>query len=413
MSTHPPGRARAGAASWGPRLRSDALGGVSLVAGTVAALVWANWPGSDSYRRAWEAVAAWSGPLGLHLTVRDWIDQTLLLGFFVLIGLEIRREVTTGALGSWRRAGVPVAAALGGMAAPALIYTSVTAGSPGVRGWGVPMATDVAFALGALSLAGARAAPRLRVFLMTLAVADDIGSVVVLVCFYSVDVRAVWLVAAIVLVAAMAAVRRSTTGWSGAQLALGLAAWVALLYAGVEAAVVGVAIGALAPAVIRVPIDPDPHRLSPVPGARRWELRLIPAVNLVALPMFALANAGVALAGSGLATGDALRVFAAVLVARIVGKPVGIVAAKLLSARLLTSGYDDGVAGRGLAGLGATASIGFTIPLLVIRNAFPEGALASGATAGLLAASVAGGVGGTLLLGLHRRTPRVPVHETG
>jgi len=374
-------------------MRGDRAGGVALALGTVGALAWANWPGS-SYRHAWGTVAPWSSSLGLRLTLRDWVDQGLLLVFFLLVGLEIRREATAGELASWRRAALPVMAALSGMLVPAGIYAAVTAGSPAARGWGIPMATDVAFALGALALVGARSMPRLRVFLMTLAVADDIFSVVVLVCFYSAGVRAAWLVAALLVLAVTVVLRLRVDRAGPLVVALGAAAWLALLHAGVEAAVVGVAVGLLAPPVHR------PHR-APArrarfahvvagTGARRWELRLGPWVNVVILPVFALANAGVALSGSGLGTAQGLRVFAAVVVARVAGKPLGIAAARWATARLQTDGASSPVRGRALVGLGATASVGFTIPLLVVRAAFQDGPLASGAIAGLLAASVLG-----------------------
>lgn len=405
-------RTRASQVDWARVLRADRTGGLALCAGTVAALVWANWPGSTSYEQVWGAVPTWSSSVGLHLSARDWVDQGLLLGFFLLIGLEIRREVTAGELRSWRRAAVPILSAFGGMLLPAVIYVLVTAGSAGSPGWGIPMATDVAFALGALALAGARSGTRMRVFLMTLAVADDVGSIVVLVFFYSAGIHLPWLWAALALLAAMVWIRLTTEGRAGLVAVLGMAAWVALLYAGIEAAVAGVAIGALAPAALhrragRRPPEAGhtgPPVVEPVPagGARRWELQLGPVVNLVVLPVFALANAGLALTGSGLGSGAALQVFVAVLVARLVGKPVGIVVVKRLSAHLLTAGYDDGVTGRGLRGLGATATIGFTIPLLVIHNVFPDGPLSAGATAGLLAASVLGWSAGALLL---RGTP--------
>ncbi|HLG66468.1 MAG TPA: Na+/H+ antiporter NhaA [Acidimicrobiales bacterium] len=382
-----------GGRDWGHLLRSDRTGGVALLAGTVAALVWANWSGS-SYGEAWTSVAPWSRSFGLELSVRDWFNQVLLAPFFVVIGLELRREFLAGELATWRRASVPVLAALGGMALPAVLYAAATAGSPGMRGWGVPMATDIAFALGALALVGARASPRVRVFLMTLAVADDIGSVVVLVCFYSAHVHVAWLAAGAALLAVMVCQRLASDGRAPLQVLLGLAALAAMVFANVEAALVGVAVGVLAPPVSR---DDSTGRRR-TEGPRHWELRLDPLVNAVVLPVFALANAGVPLAGSGLGSGPALRVLAAVLAARLLGKPTGIMVVKALASRLLTSGYDDGVVGRRLLGAGAMASIGFTIPLLVIHATFPTGPMAAGAIVGLLAASVVGWATGALLL---------------
>ncbi len=282
--------------------RQDQAAGVTLSVACLGALVWANWPSSDSYADAWQAVAPWSHALGLDLSWRDWVNQGLMLGFFGMVGLEIRREVIAGELRSWRRASVPVLAALGGMAVPALLYVATTAGGPGAHGWGIPVATDVAFALGALALLGGGGWPRARVFLMTLAVADDIFSIVVLVVFYPGRIHAAWLGLAIGALVAMAGVAggvvlaRRRPGRGGAarpglarrgvgrvgravgdvaqrdngwlQLILGAVAWWALLHAGVEAAVVGVAVGALAPRSVAGGRDPAPGRSGghPAPG---------------------------------------------------------------------------------------------------------------------------------------------------
>jgi NhaA family Na+:H+ antiporter len=246
------------------------------------------------------------------------------------------------------------------------------------------------------------------VFLLTLAVADDVGSVVALLCFYNTTVRVEWLAAGLGLGVAMAVWRRLARRAAPVVLALGLAAWWAWLHAGVEAAVIGVALGALAP----------PGR-RPGAGPLHWERRLAPWVNALVLPVFALANAGLAVTGSGLGSSAARRVFAAVVAARLVGKPVGIAGARWVARRMVPTGRDIHLAGRHLAGLAATATIGFTIPLLVIERAFGAAAaspsspthaaahaaeaLAAGATAGLLVASAAGWLGAVVLLRTRRR----------
>jgi Na+:H+ antiporter, NhaA family len=363
--------------------RHDRASGVGLTAATVVALVWANWPAS-SYASVWAHPVPGPHWLGTSLTYRDWVNQGLMVAFFALAGLEIRREAVAGELRTWRRAAVPVMAALGGMVVPALIYALVVAGGPGARGWGIPMATDVAFALGALALVGRRASPRVRVFLLTLAVADDVASIVVLVCFYSRGVRWVPLLIGIFAIAAMVGlhVGARLPGW--AYLALGAVSWVALVDAGVEAAIVGVALGLLAP-----PRSTDPHR-APTSGPRHWERRLQPPVFLVVLPVFALANTGVRLAGSGLTQSDALRVFAAVLVARVVGKPLGIAATTWVASHRRRAPADPHLPARQVLGLGALASAGFTVSLLVVAAALPVGPLASAATLGLLVGTVVG-----------------------
>jgi NhaA family Na+:H+ antiporter len=312
-----------------------------------------------------------------------------------VVGLEIRREISAGELRTWRRAAVPIGAAAAGMAVPALLYAALAHGdAPGAGGWGIPMATDVAFALGALALLAAGRAPRLRVFLMTLAVADDIGSVVVLVVFYSRDVHAVAIVVGMAAVAAMVLARRAGSRGAALVVVLGVVAWWAFAHGGVEAAVVGVAVGLLLP-------------VRGSAGPRVLELRLVPVLNLLILPLFALANAGVRLGHETFGSAAGRRVFGVVLVARLVGKPLGIVAAALLL-RPRGPARDPNIATRDLFAIGGVTVVGFTVPLLIEQAALPPGPQQAGATAGLLAASVLGTAGAAILLPhrTRRRSPR-------
>lgn len=365
------------------RLRSDRASGVGLAVASVAALLWANLPGGGaSYRQFWTGSP----------DLRTWVNQGLLTVFFALVGFEIRREVTAGELRTVRRALVPVLAALAGMAVPAGIFTLVVAGGPGAHAWGVPMATDVAFALGALALV-AHAPPRARVFLMTLAVADDVFSIVVLVVFYSHGIQPGWLLGAVAALAAAAglwAVR--LPAWAAllpawpVRLALVAFAWWALHHAGVEASVTGVALGILGPARGA--------------GVRRWVSRLEPWVNVVVLPLFGLANIGVTLSGTVFTDRTAFRIFLAVVLARVLGKPLGIAAGALLTHRAVTAATEPRLPHRRLVGVGALASIGFTVPLLIIALAFGSGPLATAAIDGLLASTLIGlGIGGLLSAG--------------
>ncbi len=383
-------------------LRSDRAGGLTLTVAAIAALIWANWSG-DSYAHTWMQLAPWSRALGLHLSIQDWVDQGLLFVFFALVGLEIRREVTVGELGSLRRAAVPVAAALVGMAIPALVYTAVIAGGPGAAAWGVPMATDVAFAVGALGLIGG-GSRRARVFLMTLAVADDIASILILVLFYSRGLQPIWLVVGVASVIALVPIwwSRAPVAWLRALLVL--LAWWAMLHAGVDAAVIGVTAGLWGPR--RRPVVPLGP---PKPGMRVWVLRLTPAVNGVVLPVFALANIGIRLSGSVFASGPTLRIFLAVVVARILGKPAGIAAGTLGSRYVVRDGSQPRISRRILVGVGAVAGVGFTVPLLIIKQALPPGPLAVAATAGLLVGSVLSVGSGALLLRYRRSAPFGPL----
>jgi NhaA family Na+:H+ antiporter len=353
-------------------------------------MVWAN-AASASYRHFWGSVPDLPGPLHLGFSLREWVEQGVMTGFFALVGLEIRREISAGELRSWRRASVPLVAALVGMAVPAGIYALIVRGSPGGRGWGIPMATDVAFAVGALALVGGKRPPRLRVFLMTLAVADDIASVVLLVVFYNVGLEAVWVSVGLAAIAAMAVVESLEPAWGRAELLLGCLAWWALAHGGVEAAVVGVAIGALA----------LPSR-SPETGERRgprvWEERITPWVNLGVLPVFALADAGLRLAGIDFSSAATLTVFSAVVLARLIGKPLGITIAVSALRRIPSGRYDARIAGRDVVGIGALAGMGFTVPVLIVHAALPAGPLADSAILGLLCATVFAAVGGAVVL---------------
>jgi NhaA family Na+:H+ antiporter len=359
--------------------RTEAGGGMALTVAAVVALGWANLWG-HSYHHFWAQKAPWSSPVGLTLSLRDWVNQGLLFAFFTLIGLEIRREITAGELRSARRAAVPVGAALAGMAVPAVVYTAVVSGHQGARGWGIPMATDVAFALGALALIG-RVPPRGRVFLLTLAVADDIASILVLIVFYRANTHFAWLPLGVIGVGAAAALWWQRRGWPAARVALIAVSWWGMLRAGIEAAVLGVALGLI-----------GPGRAAPgtPPGVRRWELRLEPAVNLLVLPVFALANVGITLGSGTLAGAGAQRIFWAVVAARTLGKPVGVITGAVLTRRAVGRGGAAPLPRRHLQGVAALSSIGFTVPLLIIAQALPAGRLADAATAGLLVGSLLG-----------------------
>lgn len=429
---------------------------MTITLGALAGLVWAN-ALPLNYLHSWSARAPWSAAVGLVLSWRGWVNQGLLLVFFAVIGLEIRRELTVGELHSPRRAAVPVLAALGGMTLPALIYATLNPGGVAARAWGVPMATDAAFALGALALVGSPST-RARVFLMTLAVADDIGSIIVLVLFYGTAFHPVWAsldAGCVVAMAALWALRpeswelaashpRLRSAFRAARLALGAGAWWAALHAGIEASVLGVAIGAFVPArraprstgaartgaartagsaggtagsaagaggppgagggaaagggdYSRVVGRSGPHL--PVPrgasaskqvGVRRWELRFSAISNTAVLPLFAVANVGVSLSGAHLGSAAPRAVFVAVLVARVVGKPVGITVAALATRRVASGSLAPRLSRISLLGVGSVASIGFTVPLLVIRAALPAGPLAASATLALLAGSIVG-----------------------
>lgn len=395
----------------GRLLRSEVVGGLTLTVAGVAALVWANSPVQATYSEVWEHSARLgSGDFSGLTTVQGWVNGGIMTIFFLVVGLEIARERRAGALADRRTAVVPVVGALGGMVGAALVYVAVNHHPPGSRGWGIPMATDIAFALAALALLGRRVPSGLRLFLLTLAVADDIGSVVALAAFYSskLDVRA--LAGAVVVVVVLVLVRRRWTGAAWPYLAGGVVLWALMAAAGVEPALAGVVVGLLVPSVAsrarpgKPTATPGSSMAGPDP-AGRIESVLAPVSAFVVLPLFALANAGVTIESNLLAHPGATGVFVGIVLARLVGKMAGIGLACVLVVRLGLGRLPPGVSWGHMAGGAAVAGIGFTVPLLFAEKAFADHPpLVAASQAGLLAGSVgAFVVGATVLVMVARR----------
>jgi Na+:H+ antiporter, NhaA family len=373
-------------------LREEAAGGVVLMVAAVVALGWANSPWRAAYAALWEtSLAVQLGRFAIEADLRQWVDEGLMTLFFLVVGLEIKRELVAGELRTWRKAALPVVAAVGGMAVPAAIYAVVNAGGPGAPGWGVPMATDIAFALGVLALLGSRVPTALKVFLLTLAVVDDLGSIAVVALFYSRGVDPVGLALAAALVALVAALVRWGVWWPPLHIGLGVALWLAMWRAGVSPALAGVAMGLLAPARPTAPPGT-------VPLAERLAHDLHPVSAFVVLPLFALANAGVSLERGGLQAPGAGAVFGGVLAGRVVGKLAGISLVAWLAVRLGLAVRPEGTSWAQLAGVATVAGIGFTVPLFVADLAFPDGRFLAPVKLGLLLASVVTGVAGALVL---------------
>jgi Na+:H+ antiporter, NhaA family len=412
-------------------LGEEAAGGIVLMAAAALALGWANSPWRAAYTALWEThLAVEVGRLDIAADLRHWVDDGLMTLFFLVVGLEIKRELVVGELRTWRRAALPVVAAAGGMAVPALVYTAANTGRPGAPGWGVPMATDIAFALGVLALLGPRVPAALKVFLLTLAVVDDLGSIAVVALFYSRGVDLGALAVAAGLLALVAVLVRARIWWLPLHAGLGLALWLALWQAGVSPALAGVAMGLLAPARPTAPPevardrggalageladDPHPPRLremlrearGTVPLAERLAHDLHPVSAFAVVPLFALANAGVTLDPGGLVAPGAGAVLGGVLAGRVAGKLAGIVAATWLAVRLGLAVRPEGTSWPQLCGVATVAGIGFTVPLFVADLAFPDGRFQAPVKLGLLAASVVAGTAGAVVLWLAARGRR-------
>ena len=409
-----------------------------LLAAAVVALVWANSPLAASYVGVWQTeLRVGVGEVGLAKPIQLWINDGLMAIFFFVVGLEIKREVLIGELASPRRALLPIAAAIGGAIVPALVFVAFTAGSDGVRGWGIAMATDIAFALGLLALLGSRVPIGLKVFVTALAIVDDLLAVLVIAIFYSGGVSAAALgVAAVILVALLVAnrlgVRRPLV-----YGVLGLGLWLAFLQSGVHAAAAGVLLALTIPATTRIDASAVTERIQTLAigfreasaggevasnmerQATLWELEAVsqvaqtplqrlehglhPWVAFAIVPLFALANAGVSF---GEHLGDALGSSTAYGIAAglVIGKQVGILLASWLIVKVGLAALPDGVGWRHLWGAGWVAGIGFTMSLFIAELAYPQTASLDVAKVAILFASLIAAGGGWLVLSGTPRT---------
>ena len=422
-------------------LQIEAASGILLLVAAAFALAWANSPWAESYVHLWHTpLGIRVGPFTFERTLEWFVNDGLMVIFFFVVGMEIRREIHHGELSEWRRAALPAAAALGGMLAPAALYIAF-AGAPATRsGWGVPMATDIAFAVGILTLLGKRVPAALRVLLLALAVIDDLGAIVVIALFYSSGIAISGL-----LIAAAGFGGVFAMQWFGVRAKLAyivpaMVAWAGIYAAGVHPTIAGVIVGLVTP--VRAWLGPDgfivglrngldhlakstPHELSShelagtlrhVDLARREAMSpaeslitmLHPWVAFGIMPVFALANAGVAVSGGSLEPAS-WRVVIAVAVGLVVGKPIGVLLACWITLRLRIGTLPVGLGARHLAVLGVVAGVGFTMALFVAQLAFVDAKLLAAAKLGVLAAS-----GSAALLGLSLgRLLLAPVETAG
>jgi Na+:H+ antiporter, NhaA family len=380
-------------------LAVEASSGIFLLLVSSVALVWANSPWGASYHSLWHTpfgvqIGGWTLRRDLHFLINDG----LMTIFFFVVGLEIRREMRKGELSELRRAALPILAALGGMAAPALLFFSLNFGRDSSIGWGVPMATDIAFAVGVLALLGTRVPPAMRILLLTLAVIDDVGAIIVIAVFYAAGFSAWGLLFAGVGIIAILGLQKLGVRSPWAYLVPGTVVWIGAYRAGVHPTIAGVVIGLLTP-VDAWPRVTGKDAVSPVEALQR---ALHGWVAFAIMPLFAFANAGVEVASGGF-DGSGMRVFFGVLLGLVLGKPLGILVVSALAVRLRIAKLPAGIAWRHVAIVGAVAGIGFTMALFVAHLAFSAGALLQAAklavlSSSLLAALIALGAG-VLFLG--------------
>jgi NhaA family Na+:H+ antiporter len=356
-------------------LAVEAASGILLLAAAVIALAAANSPLHPWAERLWHT------PVALGRDLHFLIDDGLMTVFFFVIGLEIRREAHAGELSSLRRAALPAVAALGGMLAPALVYLAFNLGGGAARGWAVPVATDIAFAVGVLALLGARVPSPLRVLLLALAVVDDLGAIVIIAAFYSSGIAPAGLAIAGGGVAVIVLLQRLRVASPLAYLLPGVVVWAGALVAGIHPTLAGVALGLLTPTG------------GPAEGL---EARLHGWVAYAIMPLFALANAGVPVGGATLDAGG-LRLFLGVTLGLALGKPLGVLGACWLTTRLRLTELPAAVRWRQMLVAGQVAGIGFTMALFIAGLAFPPGPLLETAKLAVLTGSFLSAVAGLLL----------------
>ncbi|HEY6760526.1 MAG TPA: Na+/H+ antiporter NhaA [Baekduia sp.] len=376
-------------------LYAETSGAMLLVAATVAALVWANLPG-DTYTSVWETRLAISlGDHAIATDLRGWVNEGLMTLFFLVVGLEAKRERDLGELRDRSRLAIPVVAGLGGMVGAASIYLAFNAGGPGAHGWGAALSTDTALALGALSLLSRGRAIRMRVFLLTVVVVDDLLALAAIAFFYSDKIDAMALVIAIALFAAIVALRFADFSWRG-QVAtlLGIGTWLALFESGIDPVITGLLVGLVTTAyppsrdalergterAVLFREQPTPELAyearasltSAISLNERLQYRLLPWTSQVIVPLFALANAGIHFSGDLLSDALRSRVTWGIVAAYAIGKPLGILGASWLGTRKVFGGQRLTLTWPALAGVGTAAGMAFTVSLLVASIAFGD-----------------------------------------
>jgi Na+:H+ antiporter, NhaA family len=393
-------------------LDTEAAGGIVLLMATLAAIIWANSPVAGSYERLWTTEFSLRvGPFGFTEDLRHVVNDGLMTVFFFVVGLEIKRELVAGELNDARRALLPAICALGGMVVPALIYLALNAGGDASSGWGIPMATDIAFAVGVLALVGPRCPPTMKVLLLSIAIVDDIGAIIVIAFFYTNQIHPEWLLAASAFAIVIALLRTARVWWTPVYVVVGVALWYAVFESGVHATLAGVTLGLLTPAL---PVDPSGIRDAlqeasslgeePSPAkvrattlqakelvavAERLEHLLHPWSSFAIVPVFALANAGVLISVDAMREAATSTVVLGVVVGLVVGKLVGISGFAWLAVRFGLGALPEGVGWRHVVAVSAVAGIGFTVALFIAELAFGEHGIVDEAKVGVLLGSFA------------------------
>jgi NhaA family Na+:H+ antiporter len=411
-------------------LHTEAGGGVVLLLAALLAIAWANSPWDHQYFELLERRVAVATPwFDIDEDLHHWVNDGLMAIFFFVVGLEIKRELVHGELASPSRAALPAVAALGGLVLPALIFTAFVGGGPGSEGWGIPMATDIAFAVGVLALLGNRISLGLKVFLLALAIVDDLGAIAVIAVFYTDDLAVGWLLGGVGCIAVILIAQRAGIRNVNAYVIMGVALWIALLQSGVHATLAGVALGLLTPAYsyysrdrylatitqlgerYETAVRDGLHALassillqieavsrdteSPL---ERLEHAIHPWSSYLVVPVFAFANAGLVITTDSISDALESSVTHGIVAGLLLGKFVGVMAAAWLAVRLGLTSLPRSVTWLHIAGVAMLAGIGFTVALFVTGLAYDDPTLVDEARAGVFIASIVAGVAGFFFL---------------
>ncbi len=413
-------------------LTIEAAGGVLLLIGALIAIIWANSPWASSYTELWDTTIGINiGAFSLDMDLRGWINDGAMALFFFVAGMEIKREMVSGELKDPKAAALPIIGAAGGMLVPAVIYIGFNHGGVGSGGWGIPMATDIAFAVGIVSLLGRRVPVQLKLFLLTLAVADDLGAIFVIAIAYSQGLAFAWLLGALAVFGAVLLLRRAHVWYFPVYVVLGMLAWYFMLKSGVHATVAGVVLGFLTPTrPLREGLDAEAiaDRLEnqdelsaaqvrnaafQIKEAVPVDVRLVdvlhPWTGYVIIPLFALANAGVPLGREALESATSSPITLGVFFGLVAGKTIGVFAAAVGAAKLGIARLPRGVTVLQMLGIAMGAGIGFTVAIFVTGISLREPVLQDQAKIGIFAASFAAALLSAVTLSLAAR--RIPTTE--
>lgn len=372
-------------------LRDEAISGKLILIATVLALIATNSPLQHAYEDFWHnQLSIGLGSWDLSLDLRHWINEGLMAIFFLVVGLEIKRELVHGELQDTKKAILPIAAAVGGMLVPAAVYVAIN-NQPGlIQGWGIPIATDIAFAVAILTLLSRHVPTSLKLFLLTLAIADDIGAIFVIALFYAEIINYWFLSLSAVILVLFCLYRNRLAGRLGWFMFIGIVLWLTTHLSGIHASIVGAAVGLIAPVALR------PAGMS---ISKRLEEFFLPVSTFAVLPLFAFANAGVILSAQAFNNTSSASVMTGIILGLTVGKMVGIAAASWLMVRFGKASLPAGTNWRHIIGVGFIAGIGFTVSIFITELAFRDNLqLIESAKIGIFIASILSAVFGSLIL---------------